>query len=280
MAMMMTGRVLLVCALCVLWCGAGGRSDGGKTPGSESGPSIRGGDEVSESANGQTASGEAGNPPVQQMQLNNVGGPSLGAPPLQADLPPVSTTQQTPSSSEPTDSLSHSQSSGGKRQDVQHEGPPGEPETSPSREDRKNESIGDQPRNDQPSSSINNDVVSSNSEERTEDTPSSTEIIVAAPSEEGQERENVTPSLEQPRETSTAAPAITTQTSSTTPTDVSERNTVKMSDASLQSTGTANTNVTTTPAENDSSTAVSHTTSPLLLFLVVACAAAAAVVAA
>ncbi|KAF8288431.1 Mucin-associated surface protein (MASP), putative, partial [Trypanosoma cruzi] len=23
MAMMMTGRVLLVCALCVLWCGAG-----------------------------------------------------------------------------------------------------------------------------------------------------------------------------------------------------------------------------------------------------------------
>ncbi|EAN98635.1 Mucin-associated surface protein (MASP) [Trypanosoma cruzi] len=28
MAMMMTGRVLLVCALCVLWCGAGGRCDG------------------------------------------------------------------------------------------------------------------------------------------------------------------------------------------------------------------------------------------------------------
>ncbi|EKG02245.1 mucin-associated surface protein (MASP), putative [Trypanosoma cruzi] len=27
MAMMMTGRVLLVCALCVLWCGAGGRCD-------------------------------------------------------------------------------------------------------------------------------------------------------------------------------------------------------------------------------------------------------------
>ncbi|RNF02443.1 mucin-associated surface protein (MASP), partial [Trypanosoma cruzi] len=29
MAMMMTGRVLLVCALCVLWCGAGGRCDDG-----------------------------------------------------------------------------------------------------------------------------------------------------------------------------------------------------------------------------------------------------------
>ncbi|KAF8303602.1 Mucin-associated surface protein (MASP), subgroup S002 [Trypanosoma cruzi] len=30
---MMTGRVLLVCALCVLWCGAGGRCDGGETAG-------------------------------------------------------------------------------------------------------------------------------------------------------------------------------------------------------------------------------------------------------
>ncbi|KAF8303797.1 Mucin-associated surface protein (MASP), subgroup S079 [Trypanosoma cruzi] len=30
MAMMMTGRVLLVCALCVLWCGAGGRCDEGE----------------------------------------------------------------------------------------------------------------------------------------------------------------------------------------------------------------------------------------------------------
>ncbi|RNC34761.1 mucin-associated surface protein (MASP), partial [Trypanosoma cruzi] len=29
MAMMMTGRVLLVCALCVLWCGVGGRCDAG-----------------------------------------------------------------------------------------------------------------------------------------------------------------------------------------------------------------------------------------------------------
>ncbi|KAF8277761.1 Mucin-associated surface protein (MASP), subgroup S080 [Trypanosoma cruzi] len=30
MAMMMAGRVLLVCALCVLWCGAGGRCDEGE----------------------------------------------------------------------------------------------------------------------------------------------------------------------------------------------------------------------------------------------------------
>ncbi|KAF8278380.1 Mucin-associated surface protein (MASP) [Trypanosoma cruzi] len=56
MAMMMTGRVLLVCALCVLWCGAGGggraeglaavggSSGGGNSAGSEGG--SRGGPEV------------------------------------------------------------------------------------------------------------------------------------------------------------------------------------------------------------------------------------------
>ncbi|RNC42061.1 putative mucin-associated surface protein (MASP) [Trypanosoma cruzi] len=40
MAMMMTGRVLLACALCVLWCGAGGRCDEGKMAGSGSGGKI------------------------------------------------------------------------------------------------------------------------------------------------------------------------------------------------------------------------------------------------
>ncbi|KAF8304138.1 Mucin-associated surface protein (MASP), subgroup S004 [Trypanosoma cruzi] len=282
---MMTGRVLLVCALCVLWCGAGGGGCTEDTAGSESGLSNRGSDEVSEGASGQTASGGAGNPPVQQSKLQNVGGSPSGGSRSQADLQPQSPAIQkpSPSSSEPTDSLSHSQSSGEERQDVPDEGPPGRPGTSPNQEENKNVLIVNQQIIDQPSPSGNGDVVSSNSEERTEDTPRSTEIIVAAPSEEGQERENVTPSLEQPRETSTAAPAITTQTSSTTPTDVSESNTVKMSDASQQTAKTttaAQTNGTVTPGDSDGGTALSHTTSPLLLLLLVACAAAAAVVAA
>ncbi|EAN96007.1 Mucin-associated surface protein (MASP) [Trypanosoma cruzi] len=281
MAMMMTGRVLLVCALCVLWCGAGGGGcTEGQLPVVEPPVNPASGAGVIHNPADHTVPGGAGKHSAEQTQLNNVEGSASREVSLEAPLQPVSTTQQTPSSSEPTDSLSHSQSSGGKRQDVQHEGPPGEPETSLNQEENKNVSNGNQQSIDQPSPSGNDDVVSSNSEERTEGTPSSTEIIDAAPLEEWQERENVTPSLEQPRETSTAAPAITTQTSSTTPTDVSESNTVKMSDAAPQSTGTANTNDTTTKiANSDGSTAVSHTTSPLLL-LVVACAAAAAVVAA
>ncbi|KAF5219384.1 Mucin-associated surface protein (MASP) subgroup S004 [Trypanosoma cruzi] len=283
MAMMMSGRVLLVCALCVLWCGAGGGGCTEDTAGSESGLSNRGSDEVSEGASGQTASGGAGNPSAEQTRLRKVEGSAPGSPQLQADLKPQSPTIQapSPSSSEHTDLLSHSKPSGEGRQDETPEGPPGEPETSLNQEENKDVSNGNQQSIDPPSPSGNDDVVSSNSEERTEGTPSSTEIIDAAPSEEGQERENVTPSLEQPRETSTAAPAITTQTSSMRPTDVGESNTVKMSDAAPQSTGTAQTNDTTTKiADGDGSTAASHTTSPLLLLLLFACAAAAAVVAA
>ncbi|RNC51692.1 mucin-associated surface protein (MASP) [Trypanosoma cruzi] len=41
MAMMMTGRVLLVCALCVLWCGAGGRCDEEDTAGSGNDVQLR-----------------------------------------------------------------------------------------------------------------------------------------------------------------------------------------------------------------------------------------------
>ncbi|KAF5219376.1 Mucin-associated surface protein (MASP) subgroup S004 [Trypanosoma cruzi] len=280
MAMMMTGRVLLVCALCVLWCGAGGGGCTEDTAGSESGLSNRGSDEVSEGASGQTASGGAGNPSAEQTRLRKVEGSAPGSPQLQADLKPQSPTIQapSPSSSEHTDSLTHSKPSGEGRQDETPEGSPGEPETSLNQEENKDVSIENQQNIDQPSPSGNDDVVSSNSEERTEGTPSSTEIIVAAPSEEGQESENVTPSLEQPQETSTAAPAITTQTSSTTTSEVGESSTVKMSDASPQTAGTATTanttDTTTKIANSDGSTAVSHTTSPLLLLLVVACAAA------
>ncbi|EAN98905.1 Mucin-associated surface protein (MASP) [Trypanosoma cruzi] len=278
MAMMMTGRVLLVCALCVLWCGVGG---GFCEEALEEAPLVGSsldstGVGVSENATGHTVPGDAGVLSAEQKQLN-----PLGDPPLQAALQTESPTEQTHSSPEHKDSLPPSTQLQEERQGGPDEGILEEPGASLSQEDKKHTSIGDQQRNDPPPASSNNDVVSNNSEESTEDTPSSTEIIDAAPSEEGQENENVTPYLEQPRETSTAAPAIATQTISMTPPDQSESNTVKMSEASPQSTAATQTNHTTTPAENDGSTAVSHTTSPLLLLLLpVACASAAAVVAA
>ncbi|EAN98556.1 Mucin-associated surface protein (MASP) [Trypanosoma cruzi] len=282
---MMSGRVLLVCALCVLWCGAGGRCDEEGTAGHgvQPGVSASGGSGAPDNASGQTASGVAVKPSAEQTQLRKAEDSAPGSPQSQADLQNQSSTiQRTPSSSENAVPSTHSKPSGEQMQDLPEEVPPGKPEILSSQEEGKNETIANQQSIDPPSHSGNNDVVGRNSGERTDDTPSSTEIIDAAPSEEVQEREKVTPSLEQPQETSTAAPAITTQTTSMTPPKDGENSSVKMSDASPHSTVTVTqTNHTATITQNsDSSTAVFHCTSPLLLLLVVACAAAAAVVAA
>ncbi|KAF5220082.1 Mucin-associated surface protein (MASP) subgroup S035 [Trypanosoma cruzi] len=281
MAMMMTGRVLLVCALCVLWCGSGGRCEEEVVPVADLPANSESGSGGPEKDTDHTVPGGAENLSAQQSQLNKVRGSPPGISSLEAPSDVESKKKQTQSDPEHTDLLSPSKSSGEQRQDGTPERAPGRPETSPNQEYNKDVSIVNPQNIDPPSPSGNDDVVSHNSGERTEDTPSSTEIIDAAPSEEGEKRENVTPSLEQPRGTSTAAPAITTQTISTTPTDDGTVDTVRMSDAAEQSTGTAQTNHTMTPGDSDGSTAVSHTTSPLLfLLLVVACAAAAAVLAA
>ncbi|KAF8303949.1 Mucin-associated surface protein (MASP), subgroup S004 [Trypanosoma cruzi] len=282
MAMMMTGRVLLVCVLCVLWSGAGGVCTDEVVPVDEPPViSASGGSGAADKDTGRMVPGGAENLSAQQSQLQKVGDSSPGISSLEAASGIESTKQQTQSDHKHKDPVRPSQSSGEQRQYEQHEGPPGKPGASLGQEERKHALDGVPERNDPPPASSNNNTVSSNSGERREDTPRSTEIIVAAPSDEGQEDENATPSLEKPLETSTAAPAITTQTSSTTPTDVSESNTVKMSDASPQTAKTttaAQTNHTATPGDSDGSTAVTHITFPLLLL--VACAAAAAVVAA
>ncbi|EAN99561.1 Mucin-associated surface protein (MASP) [Trypanosoma cruzi] len=281
MAMMMAGRVLLVCALCVVWCGAGGRCDEGGTGGTPPGANPASGAGTTGNAAGQTAPGEAEGFSAQQPQLEKVGDSPSGGSRSQVDLQLQSPTiQLTPSGAEHTAPSTHSKPSGEQMQDLPDEGPPGKPGISPSQEEGKNKTIVNQQSNGPPSHSSNNDFVSRNSEERTEDNSGSTETLVAAPSEEGQERENVTPSLEQPQETSTAAPTVTTQTISTKPSEENKSNTVKMSAASPQSTVTANTTDTTNTQNSDGSTAASHTTSSLLLLLVVACVAAAAVVAA
>ncbi|ESS55386.1 hypothetical protein TCDM_13149 [Trypanosoma cruzi Dm28c] len=67
-AMMMTGRVLLVCALCVLWCVTpGGRCDEGKMAGSGSG----GERDVSASGTPQLVSKELVTSPQETQELND-----------------------------------------------------------------------------------------------------------------------------------------------------------------------------------------------------------------
>ncbi|EAN99820.1 Mucin-associated surface protein (MASP) [Trypanosoma cruzi] len=281
MAMMMTGRVLLVCALCVLWCGAGGRCEEEVVPVAEITVDSASGGVVTDKEIDRTVTGGAGNPSVEKTQPQNVEDSAPGSPQSQAGSDIELTKQQPHTDQKNTDPPPHSKSLQEERRDGTSENSPGESATSLSQGDTKHASIESPERNNPPTVSSNDDVVSRKSEERTEDNSGSTETHVAAPSEEGQERENVTSSLEQPRETSTAAPNVTTQTTSMTPPKDSESSSVKMSEASPQSTGTANTNQTATITQNsDGSTAASHTTSPpLLLLVVVVCAAAAAVAA-
>ncbi|RNC41045.1 mucin-associated surface protein (MASP) [Trypanosoma cruzi] len=78
MAMMMTGRVLLVCALCVLWCGAGGICDKDATlPAGSLGASAGGVGERSQESEELAkpvlggADSEIQSPVVEQPQLNH-----------------------------------------------------------------------------------------------------------------------------------------------------------------------------------------------------------------
>ncbi|KAF8303524.1 Mucin-associated surface protein (MASP), subgroup S030 [Trypanosoma cruzi] len=79
MAMMMTGRVLLVCALCVLWCGAGGRCDGeertvpaGGAGGGSGGKSAVGSTDTS------TSGSDASDPPSDVPRVNQATKTSTG----------------------------------------------------------------------------------------------------------------------------------------------------------------------------------------------------------
>ncbi|EAN98634.1 Mucin-associated surface protein (MASP) [Trypanosoma cruzi] len=75
MAMMMTGRVLLVCALCVLWCGAGGRCAEEKADEflvTEPGGSLSGGDSSpKQSRNSSPVPGSLVSPPKPQKDDNS-----------------------------------------------------------------------------------------------------------------------------------------------------------------------------------------------------------------
>ncbi|RNC53962.1 mucin-associated surface protein (MASP), partial [Trypanosoma cruzi] len=177
MAMMMTGRVLLVCALCVLWCGAGGVCTDEVVPVDDAPViSASGGSGAADKDTGRTVPGGAENLSAQQSQLQKVGDSSPGISSLEAASGIESTKQQTQSDHKYKDPVTPSQSSGERRQDEQHEGPPGKPGASLGQEERKHALDGVPERNDPPPASSNNNTVSSNSEERTEDTPSSTEI--------------------------------------------------------------------------------------------------------
>ncbi|PBJ76123.1 mucin-associated surface protein [Trypanosoma cruzi cruzi] len=314
MAMMMTGRVLLVCALCLLWCGAGGRCDEVET----------------------TALGGGGEPLVQSQEIGkSPEGPhdlKVGPPDIKGEVPPASpsikaeeevdddgeeteveektigrqggqevaiapdsdstetnligTEQQTgqsiisaeeipPSDSRETNA-NPTQTEVEKKKDADKRPPSAEnPLTIGNRENTLPESVVG---GNLPSSP--EDGVDSRKQDG-EDTTSEGKKSVPSP------ETAVTPQIHRDEGSEgtgedTKATTVIANTTDTTNKQNSDGSTVKMNEAAPQTAITltaAQTNHTVTPADSDGSTAVSHTTSPLLLLLV-ACAAAAAVVAA
>ncbi|KAF8300804.1 Mucin-associated surface protein (MASP), subgroup S017 [Trypanosoma cruzi] len=288
---MMTGRVLLVCALCVLWCGAGGRCD----------------------EEGTAGSGIGGRPPPESKQLETSPEGPQG---LKVEVP-GGEENVTPASSPPTEEKDDDENDGEEndegaerkaeeekgteRQSVQ-EGTvaigsgSGEKNLGGSRLE-KNQAIvsaeGISHSGSQESDANSTQTEFEGKKDADENTPAAEITLTTgngentvpggiagvnrpSPPEEGVD------SREQDSEDTTSEGEKNVQSPETAATPQSHRN--KGSEGTGEDTKattvTANTTDTTNTQNSDSSTVVSHTTSPLLLLLFVACAAAAAVVAA
>ncbi|KAF8277359.1 Mucin-associated surface protein (MASP), subgroup S079 [Trypanosoma cruzi] len=293
MAMMMTGRVLLVCALCVLWCGAGGGFANEEKSGLGSD-----GEPLPESQ-------ELGTPRKDTQELK------VGSQDIKIKVSPESSLfvevaddedSNLNEEEETTEYTEEEQEENNKAPNQTHEGKKNKGASLPPPPSIPSGSLPTEPKNSQNPKKVTNEA-----------TPSGPKMDSEAPSTpsrdatQGQQSHD-TDTEDSAKNAAAGSPAETT-TSSTSASGSGDHIQNKADEDDAQSpeghhdgieTGNTNfvptlsetasqtqetataarINVTTTPGDSDGSTAVSHTTSPLLLLLVVACAAAAAVVAA
>ncbi|EAN98833.1 Mucin-associated surface protein (MASP) [Trypanosoma cruzi] len=296
MAMMMTGRVLLVCALCVLWSGAGGRCDVGEAAGLRS----------------------AELPPAPAPLEKSPEGPKG----LQGGVPGVKE-NVTPASSIPTEEEHDYEEDDSDDDEEVEDTENGETEEEEEKRKEGQSNKGGTVAPD-PNSGEKNLI---GSEKETGQSISSAGSISPSGSresnanltqpevEEKKETEKNTPAVENPpttvngentllggiaggnlpspseegvdsREkdgkdtTSEGEKNVPPPATAATPQGHRDKGSEGTEEDTKATTVTANTTDTTNTQNSDSSTAASHTTSPLLLLLVVACAAAAVVVAA
>ncbi|KAF8304091.1 Mucin-associated surface protein (MASP), subgroup S082 [Trypanosoma cruzi] len=302
MAMMMTGRVLLVCALCVLWCGAGGCF-----------------------ANEERAGlGSGGGPPPESQELGTPRQETqdlkVGSPNVNGKVPPTSSTHIEKAEDEGIDDEDgeekdkKDENEKNKVQPQTHEGknnegvpppppPPPQPPAPPSGGPAPSSSAGEGGPTAEKESS------QKVTKAKNENTPSEFKTDSEAPEQpsgdatQGQHSHD-TDKEDPTKNAATGSPAEPTTSSTSTSgsgdhvqnkadeddaqssegqhnsLETGNTNVVPTLSETAPQTATANTTDTANTQNSDGSTAVSHTTSPLLLLLLVACAAAAAVVAA
>ncbi|KAF8302414.1 Mucin-associated surface protein (MASP), subgroup S070 [Trypanosoma cruzi] len=274
--MMMTGRVLLVCALCVLWCGVCGGGCSETTPAS---PAFL--DNTSDGkpqndstgvAGGGVQNGQQAAPQAPAAASTTSGLPAAPASPSPA---PQSGGEASETASATTDNKV--QNGEGKKKEEKKEEVEDKEEKEEHEEDEEEEE-----KEEEEDEEEEEDDTKEEEETKKEEAVTSTREGISAG---GQEQ----PSLSSGAE---GASNITNPNSTPTTGDddpaadgagTAEGKQSENKEANLKETpvtATAMKNTTATTGDSDGSTAISHTTSPLLLLLVAACAASTAVVAA
>ncbi|PWU90054.1 Mucin-associated surface protein (MASP) [Trypanosoma cruzi] len=271
MMMMMTGRVLLVCALCVLWCGVCG---GGC---SEAIPLVPPDNASSKEKPQNQEEAVVGELDQKAQQV----APQVPTPtgPVSQELPEKSLQAQQPgggASIMPSTTMDNQDQKEGKNEEKKKEQAKQQEEAKDEEEEEEEEE--DEEEEDEEEEDDKKEEGDTKKEEAVTGTTEGTS----------------TGTEEQPSLSSAAdgASNITNPNSTQTTGDddpaadgagTAEGKQNENKDANPKETpvtAAAMKNITATTGDSDGSTAVSHTTSPLLLLLVVACAAAAAVVAA
>ncbi|PBJ78528.1 mucin-associated surface protein [Trypanosoma cruzi cruzi] len=251
MAMMMTGRVLLVCALCVLWCGAGG---GG----------------CSEAAPVLPVTGVTGNDNNLESKNNTTDGIGGGSPTGRkaATQPAAASVQKVPGTKEESAPKTGAEVLRTAEETIEN------------KDTMKKEGEADRELKDEDKEEGEEDDGGEKKKQEGKDDTSTTKTKSAV----GQE-EPISPSGTEKASNKTK-PQSTQTTGDKDPaadgagTQVEKQNENK--EANPKKTpveATAMKTTTPTTGDSDGSTAVPHTTSPLLLLLVVSCAAAAVVAA-
>ncbi|PWU86321.1 Mucin-associated surface protein (MASP) [Trypanosoma cruzi] len=247
MAMMMTGRVLLVCALCVLWCGACGGGCSEKSQVSKDITSVN----VNGPKTDDNSTGGAGGGPQSGQSAESQPEGVLVLDATGAEMKKTIKPEAKVSSTVDVEKKNEEETQGvedvGKKKNGD-KGTKEEEEEEEKHEDAATGTTGGIPAGteEQPSLPSGAEGASNKTNPKsTQTTGDSDPAADGAGTAEEKQNENKDAN---PKETPVTATAMKTTTATT--------------------------------GDGDSSTAVSHTTSPLLLLLVVACAAAAAVVAA
>ncbi|KAF8278365.1 Mucin-associated surface protein (MASP), subgroup S002 [Trypanosoma cruzi] len=288
MAMMMTGRVLLVCALCVLWCGASGRCDDEDTAGSGNDVQLR--------------------PELKQLENSpqDTQGLPNGVPGVNENVPHALSIPREEENNEEDSEESEREETEAEKKSIEGQSVQGGT-AAPDPGSRHKNLIGTEQQKGQ--SIVSAEDISHSGSRESNANPTQTEVEEKKEPDENKPAienalttgngentlpagiaggnpssspENGVDSREHDGEdtTSEGEKKFPSPATAATPQSHREEGSEGTGEDTKATTVTANTTDTTNTQNSDGGTAIPHTTSPLLLLVIVACAAAAAVVAA